>query len=438
MVGFHEAWTSVYIPPLLTNSTDTIQVTASEGGWITISLSVGGFIGTLLSLQITDQWGRKITMLLTAVPYLVASVLLAYGNSLVTYCIARVLAGIATGVTLAVTPLYLGEIAHPKYRGILGTYWYIFLLTGFLIVNVVGSYLTITISSFISTGVVLLFVATFSMMPESPYFYILQDNLEAARKSLQRFRGRDNIDEEFTKIVDAIKLQNENSGKYKELFTKKSNLRALFIVFIVLNARQFTGDTPYDAYAQTIFQKISGDISPTLIAVAYYLTKLIVVIICSFLIDKIGRRLILLISLFVSGVILLLLGSYLYITLHTDLDFGNFTYISAFVLIIFAIFYSFLIPIPVIMLSELFPINVKVFASLLFGVYYFISSIVAIEFFHLTNEHFGMDVPFFAFGASCFVHFVLVYCFVFETKGRSLEDIQDYLELTALGNKIVQ
>ncbi|EFA02432.1 Facilitated trehalose transporter Tret1-2 homolog-like Protein [Tribolium castaneum] len=428
-MGIHEAWTSVYLPQLLTPN-KIVRITPNEATWITLFFFFGTLLGCSVTLLTTDKFGRKVTILLTTVPFFLSFIALPYTKSVIYFCIIRIIAGIASGVNLVVIPLYIGEIADPKIRGTLGTFIYIFNLIGFLLMNVIGSFVSISTSSLLSLILPLTVVLVFSWMPESPYYLAMKNDVDEATKSLIKLKGTKNIEDETRKFLETVRLEIESQGKFSELFTKKTNRRALFIQFILLNGKQFTGDDLFDVYAQLIFGQFLDNISPTVLVAVFYTVKLLVTIFSSLLIDKIGRRTILMFSFMFSGILLLLLGVYLHVKKYNDLGALSFKYLAATLLILFAIAYSFVAPVPAIIVGELFPMNVKVFASLLSEIYFCILSMVVIYFYEVTSKYFGASVPFFTFAISSLIHVVLVYLFVIETKGITLEDIQKTLNKT--------
>lgn len=429
-MGIHEAWTSVYIPQLLKNN-KVVTITKDEATWITSIFFIGTLIGCCVSLTITDKFGRKVTILLTTIPFSLSFLTLPYVRTFWSFCVIRSLAGVASGLSVVVLPLYIAEIADPKIRGTLGTFIYVFNLLGFLVINVVGSIFSIFTSSLLSLSLPILVVLTFSWMPESPYYLIMKSNYREAKRALIKFKGTCDVEDDIKRLHDAVKIDSESKGKLCELFTKKTNRRALFIQFILLNGKQFTGDDLYDVYAQTIFGQFLHTLTPSTVVAIFYTVKLLMTIFSTFLIDKIGRKPILLFSFVISGILLLLLGLFLYLDKHSILENTYFDYLAATLLIVFAVSYSFIAPVPMIVVGELFPMNVKVFASIFCEIYFCILSIVVIYFYELTSKYFGIAVPFIIFGISSFVHFVLIYLFLIETKGITLEEILNKLNQSA-------
>ncbi|XP_015836891.1 facilitated trehalose transporter Tret1-like [Tribolium castaneum] len=425
--GIHEAWTSVYIPVLL-NGTNTLKITSVEGSWITMSMSFGGLIGCVVSCLLINKIGRKKTILLTFCPNFLSSVVLAFANSVPVFCTARVLSGVAFGIAIGVIPHYIGEIADPEIRGSLGTLVTIFSLSGFLFINIVGSYVTIQTSSWISATIPVLFLLTFIWMPESPYYLVMIGECDQAEQTLAKLKGTRDVFDEFQNLKESLVTQIIHKTNVTEIFRQKSNRKALLIIFILLNGKQMTGISPLDAYAQLIFQKIFPQLSPLSIILVYYLTRLFLAIVSSFLSRKIGRRPLLLISFFGCSITLFLLAFYLHLQSLNMIKAQYFSILPILFLEAFAVFYSFLTPVPLSILGELFPMNVKTFASIFYEVYLYLVTLFVIKLFQEVSDHYGIETPFFIFATLTLIHTILIYKFVFETKGKTLYEIQKCLE----------
>lgn len=406
---------------MLLAGTETIKITSEQGSWITLSMSVGGLVGCAVSCLLIDKIGRKKTILLTFLPNFFSSAILIAANSVLVFCTARILAGIAFGIAVGVIPHYIGEISDPEIRGSLGTILAIFSLLGFLFINIVGFYVTITTSSWITSAIPVIFLVSFIWMPESPYYLIKIGEFEKAEKSLAKFKGTSDIDDDFRILKESVVTQIEQKTTISE-FKQKSNRKALFIIFLLLNGKHMTGISPIDAYAQLIFQEVFPTICPLVIILIYYTTRLVMTILSSFVTYKIGRRPLLLTSFFGCFITLFFLALYLHLEIQN----------AAFLPVLFleghAIFYSFLTPIPLSVLGELFPMNVKIYASVFYEVYLYIITVFVIEIFQELSDLYGVEIPFFVFSVSCLVHLVLIYKFVFETKGKTLCEIQKYLQ----------
>lgn len=132
-------------------------------------------------------------------------------------------------MSFTIVPMYLGEIAEPRTRGLLASVFPVSMGFGALLINILGAYLPLDTVAFISVIAPVLLLLTFSKMPESPYFYLIKGNVEKARRSLQALRGNENITEELNRISVAVREQNEIRGKFFDLFVVKSNRIGLSI-----------------------------------------------------------------------------------------------------------------------------------------------------------------------------------------------------------------
>lgn len=110
---------------------------------------------------------------------------MAYAKSVVVLNVARIIAGAADGATFTAVPMYLGEIAGPSIRGLLGSSCSVTYIFGILLINCVGLYLSIPVTALISSVLPVFLLFTFIWMPESPYYLIMRGRLEDARRSLQ-------------------------------------------------------------------------------------------------------------------------------------------------------------------------------------------------------------------------------------------------------------
>ncbi|XP_060518401.1 facilitated trehalose transporter Tret1-like [Cylas formicarius] len=420
--GMHYSWTSPSLPKLQSN-TSTIFVSNEQGSWMAVMPLLGSFLGGPIVAVVVDFLGRKKTFILGSIPYFAAWIMVAYAQSVAVIHIARFMAGAADGFICTAAPMYIGEISSPKIRGLLGSGISVAHALGFLLINIVGSYLSIRNAALVSSAIPLLAILIFLLMPESPYYFVMRNNLQLAKKNLQRLRGTNDVEEEFTRISLAVKQQTENSGKFLDLFTNKVNRKAVYIMLILRGAQQLSGTAAMTFYTQQIFIEAGSNLSSDLASIIYFSVQLSLSCFCSSIVDKTGRRPLLLVSILGSAAALIVQGTYFY--LKTQIDVSGLTFIPIVALIGFVVTFSLgLQTIPVVILGEIFSANVKAFALCLADIYFSIIATVVSKFFQIMTDAFGIYVPFYAFTGSCVLGAVLIYFFVPETKGKTLEDIQ--------------
>lgn len=160
----------------------------------------------------------------------------------------------------------------------------------------------------------------------------------------------------------------------------------------------------------------------------YFSVMFLVTIISSSIVDKAGRKILLMISMAGAAFTLFLEGTYFYIQSQTDIDTEPFDYIPVMVLIGFVIIFSIgMQSIPILMLGELFPTGVKAFALCLADVYYSVMASIASKFLQVMKDNYGMYFAFYGFSIFSGIGLLFIYYFVPETKGKNLEEIQRYL-----------
>ncbi|KAJ8930370.1 hypothetical protein NQ314_016834 [Rhamnusium bicolor] len=224
----HYGWPSPYIP-VLVEGNYTFRITSDEGSWLTVIPLIGAVFGAFFTGLIVDVFGRKRLIVFSSVPFIASWLLVGFAKSSVMMFVGRFLAGAADGLSFTAVPMYLGEIAEPEIRGLLASICPVCIVIGILLINIFGAYLALDMVAFIGTILPILLLIIFPWMPESPYFYLMKGNVEEARKSLQSFRGVEDVNAELNRMFKAVKEQNENKGSFFQLFTVKSNRKGMII-----------------------------------------------------------------------------------------------------------------------------------------------------------------------------------------------------------------
>lgn len=222
--------------------------------------------------------------------------------------------------------------------------------------------------------------------------------------------------------------QTKNSGRFLDLFRVRSNRKALLICFGLRTVQQFSGTMAITFYAKSIFSE-SNHMSSNVSTLIYFVIQLGLCFMSSAIVDKSGRRPLLIISIVGSAIALFLEGTYFFLHNCTEIDVASYGYLQIIALVGFVIMFSLgMQTIPILILCEMFPTNVKAFALCLADIYFSIIASLVSKFFQIMKDNFGMHVPFFAFTACCVIGLVFIVLYVPETKGKTLEDIQKDLK----------
>ncbi|GJQ67804.1 hypothetical protein Trydic_g16582 [Trypoxylus dichotomus] len=212
----HYAWPTASLPKLLGNTT-YISLTDSEGSWMAVLFLLGCPVGSIITFLTVDVLGRKRLLLLTAVPSISAWIMIAYSTFVEVLYAARLVAGIADGIVYTVIPIYICEIADPKIRGFLGSSSSVTNMMGILLVNILGIFLSIQAAALVSLSLPIVFLLTFSWMPESPYFLIMKNQHKLAEKSLKILKGKTDVENDLSRLSEAVKRNGSQKGGLSDL-----------------------------------------------------------------------------------------------------------------------------------------------------------------------------------------------------------------------------
>nr|CAD7453115.1 unnamed protein product [Timema tahoe] len=213
------------------------------------------------------------------------------------------------------------EIVEDDTRGSLGTFLVLFTNGGILFAYVLGTYLSYTTFSTICLGAPIVFMAAFYWMPESPVYLYNQKNPEAARKALMWLWGGDLIavEQEMTKLAEATENMKEihsTKSSFIKNLTSKGTLRGLLIGIGLMVNNQLSGIFAVLSYTVNIFQDAGSDISPNLCTIIIGVLQLFGVYLTSTLVDRAGRKILLIVSNVASAISLAALGGFFFLKGH--------------------------------------------------------------------------------------------------------------------------
>uniref|UniRef100_A0A6P7G2L7 Facilitated trehalose transporter Tret1-like isoform X1 n=2 Tax=Diabrotica virgifera virgifera TaxID=50390 RepID=A0A6P7G2L7_DIAVI len=426
--GMHYGWPAPSLPRLL-DGTSYIHINEDIGYWLAIAPLLGTLVGSPTTPLFIDRIGRHKTILLTGLPYVLSWVLIYFASRYELILAGRLLAGVADGWMFCSVPVYIGEIAEPRIRGFLGSLISVSYIGGILLIDIIGSFCTVPVTALISTVFPIAMVVIFFFMPESPYFLVMKGDNEAAKKELQILRGTNNVEKEIARIQEGIQEEQSVKSNPLDLFRIASNRKAVIIILAIRICQEFSGDSAITFYTQNIFREAGTDIPEDIASIILFVIELIVTIVAALLADRFGRRPLLIFSAAGAAISLLVEGVYFYLKICTDLDLSDFNLVPLVALISFVVCLgSGLKVIPLLMLSELFPASVKGASVAVADLSSAGLVMLVSKYFQFTRDHFGMYVPFISFAVFCTIGLLYITLCVPETKGKTLEEIQDHLK----------
>ena len=413
-------------------------------GWYVGCALAGSIAGVMVAGSLSDKFGRKIVLLLSAVLFSVSGFGCMVAGNEVQLVIARILGGIGIGVASVISPLYIAEISVPSFRGRLVSMYQLAITVGFL-----GAYLAnygllhyseTLMGNGTTTGLygkifatevwrgmlgmealpALLFFVVLFLIPESPRWLIVKGQEKKASYILKKIYGEKEADIQITNVKNLIALETESN--WRILFQPGFRM-ALFIGVALAMLGQLMGVNAVLYYGPTIFKESglsSGDslFYQVLVGLVNMLTTVLALII----IDKVGRKK--LVYWGVSGMIIALVLIGIYFAYGTKLD------IPQVFLLIFFLFYIFCCAISIcavifVLLSEMYPVKVRGAAMSIAGLSLWIGTYLIGQLTPLMLTTFTPAGTFWLFALMCIPYMLIVWRLLPETTGKSLEEIEE-------------
>ena len=494
--GFLFGFDAGIISGVMSYAGPEFNLSDGQTGWVVSSPSFAAMIAMLVSGRLSDIIGRKKILIFVAFAYAFSALTSAYATSFEMMYIARMIGGFAFGAALILAPTYIAEISTAESRGKLVSIQQLNIVLGFFaafLSNYYLNYLNSQGSTFFTDenvwrymlGVelipaVLYFIFMF-LVPKSPRWLFSIGKLEEARKVLRSIHGEEIAAVEIKSIEDNVKKGEKKSKvSIKELL--KPSLRFIIIVGLTIGIlQQITGINAVYFYATSIFKQTGiGTDAAFSSGVLLSFTSVLFTIVAMLLIDKMGRRPLLLVGMAGIAISLLLCGygfsqatykltpqeiasfedfdnslltPYENKEYTNDLDFkndmksalGNQLYaknegtileaatdmnpvlVLVGILGFIACFAFSLGPVMWVLLSELYPIKYR---GLAIGAIGFVNSFVSWliqQIFPWELSTLGNAMSFLIFGAIATVGFFILFRILPETKGKSLEQIEHEL-----------
>lgn len=425
-------WPSPAIPVLISQEGE-FKFTLEQCSYLPVISAATSMVATPIFGWMCDKIGRKLTILTMLITQSAAFLSAAFAKSIYVFYLSRVFSGLSDACVFVAIPTYVGEVSTPKVRGAWGNTLSLNSYVGQAAISVIAGYNTIRTGALISLIFPLIFAITFSFMPESPYYLMMKQKRDEAYKALQKLRRLKDVDLEMKQLEADVNRQMSETGTWKDLFTIDSNRKALWAGLFLRTAQQFSGITVWGVYTEYIFKEAGGNISATDSAIIFLSACSVGNFFASMLLTKIGTVRAVKYSASLSSIVLAVVGIFFYISLkHPDIDVSNFKWIPlAGMLLYVPLFAIGLGIVPTFILSELFSASIKGKGLCALTIFYGFLQCATTKLFQLLEVHCGMHTPFAVFAAFSFGSTFLVDRFVPETRGKTLEEIQQYLK----GNK---
>lgn len=427
VVGTILAWTAPALP-ILQAPNSTLPVNQEEGSWIGSLMAVGAFLGALPAGTATDMFGRKLSLLAIGIPFIISWALIAYASSVNMLYIARFIAGFATGASSAIVPVYIGEIAENSIRGALGSSFQLMITAGILYVYLIGAIVDFYWLAVFCGLIPVLFIIVFLKAPETPVYLLRKGRRTDAQRALRLLRGSGyDVHSELNELQRELDKKSQTKVSFAKVLCKKATIKSLIISLGLMVFQQMSGINAVIFYAVDIFKAAGSTLDASVCSIIIGVIQVIATYIGMMLVDRAGRRILLLISSAVMAICLAILGYYFHLK-DSGEDVSNLGLIPLVCLAVFIIAFSIGIgPIPWMMAGEIFSSEIKGIASSIAVSLNWTQTFIMTKLFQTVIEKLGSDITFWLLAGVCTTGTIFTFFFVIETKGKTLEQIQDEL-----------
>ena len=441
--GFLFGYDTAVISGTVSQVSAQFQLTTLQSGWYVGCALVGSISGVIFAGALSDRFGRKRTMILSAVLFTISAFGCAISANMDQLVVYRIIGGIGIGIVSIVCPLYISEVSPASHRGRMVSLYQLAVTVGFLGAYLMNYYLLKQSASFSSsipllalifgteiwrgmlgaeTLPALLFFATIFFIPESPRWLIVKRREEHAALIFSKIYGDSSVVE--SQINDTRTMLDSEGKSNRKLLFSPGIFRAVLIGSAIAILGQFMGVNAVLYYGPTIFETSglsSGDslFYQSLIGLVNMGTTVLALLI----IDRVGRKK--LVYTGVSGMILSLVMIGLYFLMGEAWGMSSLFLLGCFLAYIFFTAGS-ISAVIFVFLSEMYPTKIRGLAMSIAGLSLWIGTFLIGQLTPWLLENATPAGTFFLFAFMCIPYMLIVWKMMPETAGKSLEEIERF------------
>jgi len=392
-------------------------------GLATGILAIGAILGCILAGSIADKYGRRPGLMLAASLFAISSLAMAFAPNRDFFLVARFAAGAGVGMASMLSPMYISEIAPAAIRGRLVAMNQLTIVLGILITNLINYALRNTGADawrlMFGLGVFPsgLFLAGAYFLPESPRWLIRNNKGRAAEIILGKMGDSRYVSESLSMIKKS--MTSASRINYVAVF-KRAVLPALLTGIGLAMFQQFCGINTVFNYAPKIFQSIGASKEDQLLQTVFIgAVNLVFTILAMALVDKLGRKPLMLIGAGGLCVVYLLIVS----ALHSGSGM-----LSIWLLAAIGTYAMTLAPVIWVLISEIFPIQIRAAAITIAVVSLWLAYFILVFTFPMMFERLKENT-FYIYAGICAAGFLFALLRIKETKGKNLEDVEQAISM---------
>ena len=410
-------------------------------GWSVTSMSVAATISIFLSGPLADRFGRRTVLRLATLVFAVSALLAAFSENFATLIVARLLSGFGVGAVLITAPMYIAELSPSAWRGRMVSLSQLFIVLGilaafcsnYLIVRYGGTALLAGLHLvdwnwrwMLGVGAVpaIPYFIALWFVPESPRWLAMHDRMPDARRVFEQLMGDESADNELNYVIHSLEQEARRAKpKVSEIFDPALR-RVLFIGLIVGVLQQTSGIGSVLSYAVVIFERAGAGANASFMqTVLVGVVNVVFTLLALLLIDRVGRRSLLMLGSLGIGIFMMIAsyGFHIESSEHGPLLvlIGTLGFVASFAFSMG--------PGMWVLFSEIFPNRIRGLAISCVGVVNSLVCVIVQFVFPWEMATLGGARTFFIYGAFGLLGVVLMWRLVPETRGRSLEEIEEAL-----------
>lgn len=434
--GMVQGWLSPMISILQSPQTPSpVLFTSTDISWMTSVTYITAIIFGAPMGYLTDRYGRKLMTLITTfslILYWQIKLLCLEPWALI---LARAIAGIPCSACYIVLPIYLKEISDIDLRGALGSLLILNRNIGYLASYVLADLLHVNTMLWIGLLVPAIVFFIFLVMPETPEYLVKQGKIDEAKTVLAWLRGKSTMDPTLEQDIDTIvKVEKQTKADpksvWKIILKDRATFKAFIITLVIKITQQFDGYLIVLIYAGFVFQRASESISLNLSAnkqvMMIGVVQLVGSIVATCIVEKTGRKLLLVSTSFAVGIGMLMLAAWFYLA-------GSVTWLPgwlpvfAMCLCIFADAAGFQ-PISYIIITDLFTFQLRGTVSSFANICAKLSNFIQMKWFTKLSEVISIHWTFLFFSIVSFFAAIYTLLAFPETRNKTVDEIYEKLD----------
>ncbi|XP_050428169.1 facilitated trehalose transporter Tret1-like [Adelges cooleyi] len=432
---------TIAIPALYTKNasnekfSDTLQLTREQISWFSSINLICVPLGCIMSGALTQPFGRKPSMVMLNLPFIMAWLLFHNASTVVELYLALAICGLCGGLLEAPVLTYVAEITQPHLRGVLSASASTTVILGTMSQFVMGNFLHWRKVALINTFIPICALISLLFIPESPHWLISKGRVADAEKSLCWLRGWVNPEKvqfELSTIRKSIamnkeKIKMKKNKKFYSFYIKRTFLLPYFIITATFFFGHFGGMTTLQTNAVQIFETLGSPISGYASTLILGMAQLMGGILCLTLIHWTGKRPLAIISTLGTSLCFFIVSGYAYMRQYNIELTNNNTWIPVVFLNMAAFMTHISIRLlPWMLIGEVYPPNIRGPASGASGSSSYIFAFTANKSYFMILDHINLFGTFLLYASVSIIGCIVLYIMMPETEGICLEDIQEH------------